>query len=80
MSKMTTKVDTKFTADVTVDVTTELTVNYIREEDLTIVWQLMYISEELIQRTLVGWYHGMPNDRDTKSFSHLNVMAQYLWD
>lgn len=61
-------------------VTAEITTNYIPDEDITIVWQLMYVGDENIQRTLVGWYHGEPDEESTKQFSHLNVMAQYFWD
>ena len=61
-------------------VTTEITTNYITGEDITIVWQLLYVDDENIQRTIVGWYHGEPDERSTKDFSHLNVMGQYIWD
>lgn len=61
-------------------VTTEITTNYIPGEDITIVWQLLYVDGENIQRTIVGWYHGEPDEKSTKDFSHLGVMGQYLWD
>ena len=60
-------------------ITTEITTNYIPGEDITIVWQLLYVGKENIQRTLVGWYHGEPDEESTMTFSHLGVMAQYLW-
>ena len=59
---------------------TEIVTNYIPDEDITIVWQLLYVGEENIQRTLVGWYHGEPDERSTETFSHLGVMAQYYFD
>lgn len=74
------KVHATVSTDITVDVTPEITVNYIADEDITIVWQLLYIGSELIQRTLVGWYHGEPDKGTTEHFSHLGVMAQYFWD
>lgn len=61
-------------------VTTEITTNYIPTEDITIVWQLLYVDGENIQRTIVGWYHGEPDERSTKDFSHLTVMGQYIYD
>lgn len=61
-------------------ITAEITTNYIPAEDITIVWQHLYVGDESIQRTLVGWYHGEPDEKSTKTFSHLNVMAQYFWD
>lgn len=61
-------------------ITTEITTNYIPGEDITIVWQLLYVDGENIQRTLVGWYHGEPDENATKDFSHLTVMGQYLYD
>lgn len=61
-------------------VTTEIVTNYIPNEDITVVWQLLYIDGENIQRTTVGWYHGEPDEKSTKDFSHLGVMGQYLFD
>ena len=43
-------------------ITTEITTNYIPGEDITIVWQLLYVDDENIQRTTVGWYHGEPDE------------------
>lgn len=61
-------------------ITTEITTNYIPEEDITIVWQLLYVDGENIQRTIVGWYHGETNEESTETFSRLGVMGQYIWD
>lgn len=80
MAKRTTKVDVDYTIDITVEVTTEITTDYIPGEDITIVWQLMSICGECLQRTLVGWYHGSPDERSTEQFSRLGVMAQYIFD
>jgi len=74
------KASTKIVTEVTTEVTTEITTCYIHEEDITIVWQLLYVGEVLVQRTLVGWYHGSPDEHGTEMFSRLGVMAQYLWD
>ncbi len=59
---------------------TEITTDYIPGEDITIVWQHLYNGDEHFQRTIVGWYHGEPEEGSTKAFSHLGVMGQYLWD
>ena len=61
-------------------ITTEIVTTYIPTEDITVVWQLLYVGDENIQRTIVGWYHGEPDDESTKTFSHLGVMAQYIWE
>lgn len=58
----------------------EITTDYIPGEDITIVWQHLYNGDEHFQRTIVGWYHGEPEEGSTKAFSHLGVMGQYLWD
>lgn len=68
------------TIETTVEVHTEIHTSYIPEEDATIVWQYLFVGEECIQRTIVGWYHGSPDERGTKTFSHLGVMSQYIWD
>lgn len=59
---------------------TEFSTDYIPGEDITIVWQHLYFGDEYVQRTVVGWYHGEPDEASTKTFSHLGVMGQYLWD
>lgn len=61
-------------------ITTEINTNYIPGEDITIVWQLLYVDGENIQRTIVGWYCGEPDEKSTETFSHLGVMGQYIWD
>lgn len=74
------KMSVAATIETTIDVHTELHTNYIHEEDVTIVWQYVFVGEECIQRTLVGWYHGSPDERSTEQFSRLGVMAQYIFD
>lgn len=74
------KLSTKATIETTVEVRTEFHVTYTLAEDATIVWQYLFVGEECIQRTIVGWYSGDPDEHATEQFSHLGVMAQYLWD
>lgn len=74
------KMNVAATVETIVEVRTELHVTYILAEDATVVWQYLFVGEECIQRTIVGWYHGEPDECGTKQFSHLGVMAQYLWD
>ena len=74
------KMSVAATTVTTIDVHTELHTNYIYEEDVTIVWQYMFVGEECIQRALVGWYHGSPDEQSTEQFSRLGVMAQYIFD
>jgi len=57
---------------------------YVEEVDCTIVWQYMYFGDdtaadnhEPIQTAIVGWYHGEPNDNDTKHYSNSTVIATY---
>lgn len=68
------------TVETTAEVRTELYATYIQVEDITVVWQHMYVGGEFIQRLIVGWYCGEPNERDTEQFSHLGILGQYIWD
>ena len=74
------KMNVKATIETTTEVRTEFHVTYILTEDATIVWQYLFVGDECIQRTIVGWYHGDPDERSTEMFSRLGVMAQYIWD
>ena len=63
----------------------ETDTSYIPEEDITIIWQNMYKYVEgegdtHIQRALVGWYHGKPNDKHTAYYSTnvIPMIANYV--
>ena len=68
------------TIETIVDIRTELYATYVPCEDVTVVWQHMYVGEEFIQRIIVGWYCGEPDAESTEQFSHLSIMGQYIWD
>ena len=63
---------------------TEIYTSYIPNEDITIVWQCMYQTDgktiECIQRALVGWYCGEPDDRVTPDYANMPLIGQYLFD
>lgn len=52
--------------------------SYIKEEDITIVWQGLYDGEEPVQRTIVGWYYGAPDERFTKEYSRMPLAARFF--
>lgn len=54
-----------------------LSTNYLREEDVTIIWQHVNIEKcDFSQRSLVGWYYGEPDDEATEKFSLMPMTAQ----
>ena len=65
----------------------DIEVTYIEEIDCTIVWQYMYLEEERhgqpdiehipVQQAILGWYHGEPNEADTKHYSNSTVIGDY---
>lgn len=60
-------------------VSIEFSTNYIREEDITIIWQHVNIEScDFSQRTLVGWYYGEPDDKSTEDFSSMPLTAQFF--
>ena len=66
-----------------VKIYTEIETSYIPSDDITIVWQNMYKyvegeGDELIQRNLVGWYHGEPDDNTTPHYSNAPLTACFV--
>ena len=62
---------------------TDIETSYIPSEDITIVWQNMYKyvegeGDELIQRNLIGWYHGEPDDHTTPHYSNAPLTAYFV--
>lgn len=61
---------------------TEIHTSYIPDEDITIIWQCMYKTDDTkvdcIQRALVGWYYGEPNDDATAAYSTSNLIGNYV--
>jgi len=63
----------------------EFETSYIHDLDITVVWQNMYMytegeGDEHIQRALVGWYHGEPDDKVTPDYANMPLIGQYLFD
>lgn len=55
----------------------EYTTNYIPSEDVTIIWQHVEIEDcDFIQRALVGWYYGEPDDKSNEYYSSMPLIAQ----
>lgn len=64
---------------------------YVEEVDCTVVWQYIYLEEERhgqpdldhepVQTTILGWYHGEPEDDATEHFSCSTLVADYytMW-
>lgn len=63
---------------VDVDVRVEFYTTYIHEEDVTIVWQTLIVAGECIQKALVGWYCGEPDEKSTAFYSNMPTIGQYI--
>lgn len=68
----------KVNAKLEVIVRTEIDTSYIPGDDITIVWQIMFVGDELIQRTLAGWYYGEADPAVTAQYANLPLTAQYI--
>lgn len=60
------------------DIRYEFYATYIPSEDITVVWQNLYVKEDCIQRSLVSFYYGEPDDATTKSYSQMPLTAQFF--
>lgn len=56
----------------------EVYTTYMRSEDITVVWQNVWFENECMQRSLVGFYYGEPDERATKDFSTMPLTAQFF--
>lgn len=62
---------------------------YSEEIDCTVVWQYMFLEKERqgstepehipVQQTILGWYHGEPDEKSTEHFSNSTLIADYIW-
>ena len=50
-------------------ITTEYVTNYCSDSDMTYIMKIEYIGNFMATQECVGWYHGEPNDIDTKNFN-----------
>lgn len=50
-------------------ITTEYVTNYCCDADITYIMKIEYIGNFMYTQECVGWYHGEPNDIDTKTFN-----------
>lgn len=67
----------------------EIQATYVEEIDCTVVWQYMYLEEERhgqpdidhepVQQTILGWYHGEPDDESTKRYSSSTITGDYYF-
>lgn len=46
----------------------ELVEHYCPATDITFITKDWYKNDNIISSECVGWYHGTPNERDTKQF------------
>ena len=61
-----------------VPIKTELEVDYLPNRDVTILWQNLYVGDDIVQTCIVGFYHGCPDDRATAAFNMQPLIAQYM--
>lgn len=57
-------------------ITTEYVTNYYSVDDITYIMKIEYIGNFMVTQECVGWYHGEPNDIDTKTFNG-KLKAEY---
>lgn len=57
-------------------ITTEYVTNYCSFSDMTYIMKIEYIGNFMATQECVGWYHGEPNDIDTKTFNG-KLKAEY---
>lgn len=66
----------------TPNVYSEIHTTYVREEDITLVWQDMYLKFDghidCIQHALVGWYCGGPTEDFTEHYASMPLIGQYI--
>lgn len=55
----------------------EFYTTYLPTEDITVVWQDLIVDNECIQRSLVGFYYGEPDEQSTENFSNMPLTAQF---
>lgn len=72
------RVDGEYVSTDTFNVRTEVTTNYLPAEDMTIVWKNLYVCDELVQRALVGFYCGEPDEKATYNYSFSSTIAEYV--
>ena len=66
-----------FKKDPLIAVSTEITTTYLPSEDVTVIWQHVYICRETLQRAIIGWYYGEPNDAIVQRYSNMPLIAQF---
>ena len=58
-------------------ITWEIETGYVPELDMTIITQDTYEGGHLVKEEIIGFYHGEPNDEDTKTYSHKGVVCKF---
>ena len=66
-----------FKKDPLIAVSTEITTTYLPSEDVTVIWQHVYICRDTLQRAIIGWYYGEPNDAIVQQYSNMPLIAQF---
>lgn len=61
--------------------TVEIVPVYNHPYNVTVLFEQTRINDNLVQEEVIGWYHGEPNDEDTKFYSteyRGNYVAKYM--
>ncbi len=53
--------------------------SYLPSDDITIVWNDLYVCGECIQRSLAGWHYGETDEKTTETFSFNPTIANFLF-
>lgn len=67
--------------EVTVDtfkVRTVIETSYLPSDDITIIWRDLYVCDECIQRSLIGFHYGETDQQTTETFSFNPLTAHFL--
>lgn len=60
--------------------TTEVTTSYIPGDDITIIWQDMFLNGEHVQRSLIGWHYGETSEVEIKEYGNMPLTAQFFFN
>lgn len=71
-------IDEETTAD-TFNVRTAIETSYLPSDDVTIIWRDLYVCDECVQRSLVGFHYGETDAQTTESFSFNPLTAHFLF-
>jgi len=53
--------------------------SYLPSDDITLVWNDLYVYDECIQWSLAGWHYGETDPETTEKFSYNPTIANFLF-